>query len=460
MKKNILYIIGLLALTSMSYSMIRRTVSTTMPRMTQTIPTVARASASTRKSSSSESAFSQAVEKWQKSVPPQQQQLAQELAERLKNLEYSLTNTNGDNRRPVTPEELSERLQVAKEIFQQMPDLSGINKKLLLKEFAAEQKAVLKASSELSPEYLTLQHIINTIAPVGQRPSISTPEGEKKRAAAQYKRDTESIELGPVFRFDAPPSVKFHTIMHEYRHHLQQLARIPKSNKDIDPKIDPKFYPQAVKNAAQEQQRNNDWFITEQDAEHFATQHCTCPTCLKVCQKWIRPKNEPIRQTHGYFTRKNYDPFIEAAQNNARCPAHTLTPGDEQHNAIVQELEAALNKITTVSPTDSPKEYNTLDARIIQLDKKSGTLLQHIPKYHENLLRSFMEHQQFYQGLALSTAQKMEAAQAQKEEPVKLLPAPKQSMRTKEKRFLQQQKAQLAAERKGQKRGEIIEARL
>ena len=97
------------------------------------------------------------------------------------------------------------------------------------------------------------------------------------------------------------------------------------------------------------------------------------------------------RTYKGYFGFNDYEKFIDAAQHNPTCPAHSMRSYDphDEHNKIVRELEDVLEKNS---------KHLFLDIFLIQkiydLDKKSGNLFLHILQFTPDLFKSIQHHQQ------------------------------------------------------------------
>ncbi len=262
-----------------------------------------------------------------------------------------------------------------------------------IKSLAKPYEDFITTTSQNKPELLALKHFIDTKAPSGPYVSLSSHDTPLINAIGKYHSDIHMIQLGKEFQ-NSSPSAQYGVLLHEYRHHLQKLKGAfhqPKSPEAT------KFYPKEVQAEAQKHKSNPSWLIEEQDADHFAVSHIHCPTCLKTTQTILGP----TRHLKGYFSQSDVEPFIQAAEHNPCCPAHSMTPGDEAHNHIVTELEAALKEYKT-NPTNELKE------KISDLDKKSGTLLQHVPEYNQDLIRSLTQHKEFQENLAAKTIKELD----------------------------------------------------
>jgi|GEM_PF-3307157 len=240
--------------------------------------------------------------------------------------------------------------------------------------------------AELKPEAIALQHIARTHNPTS--PFIPLSSSKKTiNALGSHSGHTNLMQVGQEFHALAPAR-QYHTLIHESRHGMQNEA-----NAFNDQNAARKLYPPQVLARAQKHTENITWESNrdqslwkpyEHDADHFATSHIACPICLKIVQSHHGTTENP----EGYFNQADIEPFIQAAKNNPCCPAHSMTPGDEAHNRVVTKLNAALEKYK-INPTYSLAE------EISNLDKKSGTLLQHIPGYHTELIRAIAQHKEF-----------------------------------------------------------------
>lgn len=226
---------------------------------------------------------------------------------------------------------------------------------------------------------------------------------------AYYHSLAKIIMLGREW-YQMPPSTQLYTLFHEYRHNLQDIAKVLTS---LDKNKIDKFYPQVIKDKAKLNASNlkltstskGSWQIYEQDADHFAASHITCPTCLSIisCTK----KGDPY---DGYLSKEEIKPFEQAAKHNTPCPAHTLTTGNDLHNQIVQQLKELLiifdknqQQISQLQPTpfdpvttDTKELINhlknkndQLEEKISELDKQSGSLLLHIPTFAQDTINAY-----------------------------------------------------------------------
>jgi len=267
---------------------------------------------------------------------------------------------------------------------------------------------IIKHTVVSTPEYTALQHFANTQAPSGPPVTLSD-DPEKIQVSASYYPLLCLIRIGKEFH-QKPPSQKYALLLHEYRHRLQHLNQIYFDSTELT-KEQKKFYPQEILIKAQQKSTQKQWKPYEQDADHFAASHITCPTCLKVTQTC-----HPSSNSDGYFTEHDIEPFIVAAQQNPCCPAHSKTPGDDEHNLIVEELEKTLlihkkarlrghdHAITWELDEKSGTLQRTLSyMKAWKLDEKSGTLLQHIPEYNRDLMRRIAQDLEFQARLAATT---------------------------------------------------------
>jgi len=302
------------------------------------------------------------------------------------------------------------------------------------------------AVTQLKPELVALQHFQDTQAHSGPYvPLCSLDTYLKEGVLAHADSEKMLITVGQLFH-ELSPAKQYHTLLHEYRHHLQHInyvtcdelvsvsAKNPaikttEQNDELLIARAQKFYPAYVLKEAERHKGNLTWRSAaiivwkpyEYDAEYFATEHVTCPTCLKI----IQSDKSQGASLEGYFNPDNFEPFIQAAQNNPCCPAHTKTPGDDDHNHIIVELETALQQYKT-DPSF------TLKAKIARLDKKSGTLLQHIRNFNQDLIRSMEQDKELLATFGAKTLKAIDVRQQarQAEQDIqagryKLLEAPK-----------------------------------
>ncbi len=236
----------------------------------------------------------------------------------------------------------------------------------------------LHSIRKMKPELLALQHIEDAQGinrPYIPLNSLDIPIG----VSGEYKEKSQHISAGKEF-LDSAPSSQHFILLHEYRHHLQNLAGV-----FLDESKAKIFYPEKVLTEAEKHTDTISWKPTsdrmvwkpyEHDADLFAASHINCPTCLKIVQAHQNIKVSP----EGYFNQDDIEPFIQAAKHNPRCPAHSIKPGDKDHNQTIKELETALEQNKT-----TPNKG--LRKKTVDLDKKSGDLLQHIPDYNEKLIK-------------------------------------------------------------------------
>lgn len=266
-------------------------------------------------------------------------------------------------------------------------------------------KKFIETIDTLKPELLALEHISHKHAPGDPLIPLTSYNlatiGED--IAAFHDADNLHIQVDQPFH-DATPSEQHSILLHEARHHFQTKAGALK-----DHELTLKFYSPQVQAEAEKQARmtwlpSNDhtiWKAYEYDADHFATSNITCPTCLKVIQSNCKTHKDP----QGYFSQQDIEPFIQAAKNNPCCPAHSIVPGDDAHNNIVNTLnrtlalyrhnQTPLNNFSTI-PED-------LKSSIKNLDKQSGTLLQHIPEYNQNLIARIRQNKETKARIAAAT---------------------------------------------------------
>lgn len=353
--------------------------------------------------------FEQDLQAWKASLKPDQQKA-------LKNLwsEYGdLVEMFGSE--PDTPEteqmmdqerarihRLQENMEMLKSVPGYDSTLQSLGKKLDLK--SIEQiEGFFNNMVHDAPELRVLQHVGDTIASSGLRPPVcSLSRPLSSNTLAYHDSNLKAIVVGSEWK-ELPPASQYHTLLHEYRHRLQDERGI--LDQDSSVVAAKKFYPQDVLNEAKMHGKvvwhahdQKTWKPYEYDAERFATKECTCPTCLKVVQV-----QAPVYQSpEGYFGASDFDPFIQAAHGNERCPAHTIIPGDDDHNQVVSELEQALEEFKK-SPSLA------LQNKIIRLDKQSGTLLQHVPHLSTNLMRRMAARQEFHSMITAKTVKELDA---------------------------------------------------
>ncbi len=263
---------------------------------------------------------------------------------------------------------------------------------------------------EMTPEKQALYHFQNTQVPSGAYVPIIPIKNFRTTDFGAYNSDLCSIKLFDRW-YQSAPTIQYATLLHEYRHRLQHIFGIF-DNDNQNENWNRKFYPKKVikkaslKNASLifNNETEQSWKIYEFDADYFAASHITCPTCLKICQCQMRTDNASL----GYFTPNDIQPFIDQAFNNPTCPAHSLISGDFEHNGIVKKLYKKLNDYQLF-----PSEF--LYDEIINLDKQSGTLLQHIPTFAIDMINSMKEYEDFAQLLAEKTIKELDVAQLLKQ---------------------------------------------
>jgi hypothetical protein len=257
----------------------------------------------------------------------------------------------------------------------------------------------------ITQEQKALYHFQNTKAPSGSYVPI-IPVEERNRFIGAYNSLSCSIKLNNRW-YKAAPSVQYATLLHEYRHRLQHIAGIFDEELQNE-NANRSFYPAIVTKKARLKKvslnfntyTEQSWKPFEYDADLFATTHITCPTCLKICQC-----SKHTDASHlGYFNKDDIQPFIDAAEFNPTCPAHSLISGDFEHNKIVKTLDKKLN-LYKIFPGE------ILFDEIMILDKRSGTLLDHIPTYAIDLISSLKEYDDFAQLLINKTIKEIDVAQ-------------------------------------------------
>ncbi len=274
---------------------------------------------------------------------------------------------------------------------------------------------------------LALRHFAHTKAVGGNDVKIVSKES-MKGALGSYDTITNTIELNNQ---DRCPAILYHTVLHEYRHKLQDINgslkdsygaykfknQLDKERKQlVSEAAGRKFYPDNVLNQAKKHGYNISWVAddysskawlpSEYDAEYFAISHITCPTCLKINNVFAH-----INNRQGYFNQTDVEPFVQEAQHNACCPAHSLTPGDEDHNHVVKELEEALQQYANrsfIGKFIGKYFEERLVEKIAKLDKESGTLLQHIPEYNKDLIRQIAQYKEFQAMLGAKTLKELD----------------------------------------------------
>lgn len=204
--------------------------------------------------------------------------------------------------------------------------------------------------------------------------------------------------------YDMPPAAQYSALLHEYRHRLQHIYGIfdqQYQNESYNRLFYPKEVLQKISLNKVSLNFNNytqySWKPYEYDADFFAATHITCPTCLKICQSYLHKDHSSL----GYFNKKDAQPFIDAAEFNPTCPAHSLISGDFEHNHIVKTLHKKLN-LYKMFPGEIL--YN----EIMILDKESGTLLQHIPDFATDLINELKKYEDFAQLLINKTVKEMD----------------------------------------------------
>lgn len=256
----------------------------------------------------------------------------------------------------------------------------------------------------ITPAQQALYHFQNTQAPSGSYVPI-IPVQEHSTDISAYNMLICSIKLNQPW-YELAPSVQYGVLLHEYRHRLQHIAGIfDKEQNELSNQL---FYPAAVIKKAKSKKTSfnfhtysqTSWKPYEYDADLFAATHISCPTCLKITQCAQKTDNSSL----GYFSKNDTQLFIDQAMFNPTCPAHSLTTGDFEHNKIVKDLYKKLEYYKFF-----PSEL--LYDEIMNLDKASGSLLQHIPTYAIDLLESIKQYDDFAQLLIDKTIKEVDLAQ-------------------------------------------------
>ncbi len=287
--------------------------------------------------------------------------------------------------------------------------------------FVNSMEYLLKDIDDTSSENLALQHFQDTQAPSGKYIPVIQEKEEQPAddIFARYYHKEQCIIVYQQFQKNSP-TLQYFLLLHEYRHHLQNLHNA------TSPEI-LKFYSKELLSKAKLQVNNLSWLIHEHDADTFAATHITCPTCLKILQiKYYNNKTTTL----GYFSNKDLEPFVQAAQHNQCCPAHTKTPDDDEHNLVVQNLELKIFLILqqslelkisdllkkdvsswTKSETFKISELDDLFQEMNNLDKQSGNLLAHIPNYNRDFIRKIAEEKEFQELLGAKLLKELDVRQ-------------------------------------------------
>ncbi|HSW77164.1 MAG TPA: hypothetical protein VLG50_08965 [Candidatus Saccharimonadales bacterium] len=264
----------------------------------------------------------------------------------------------------------------------------------------------LQSETNMKPEVFALRHFINHSISSGLHVSVSSAD----RVLGKYPISTlgkyvfilKMIVLGKEFQ-DAAPVIQYQTLLHEYRHYLQNINGITFEPKPLTLQ-EIKFYPTMI--TEQKKIKGNAWKIWEYDADYFAISHITCPMCLKIFQI-IRYNFD---QNEGYFLRDDMESFIQVASFNTCCPAHSIIPGDDDHNDIVQKLSDLLDLYENVPI----KSYNVF-ALIVKYDKQSGSLLKHIPTFFKDVACKIVQRKEFEIYLAAKLLKELDIRQQSKQ---------------------------------------------
>lgn len=256
----------------------------------------------------------------------------------------------------------------------------------------------------LTPAQQALYHFQNTKVPSAAYVPI-IPVSNYNQNIALYDLSYCSILLYEKWK-DLAPSMQYATLLHEYRHRLQHIFGIFDQNYQNELAHE-SFYPLEVVTQAYLKKvslnfnlyTKKSWKPYEYDADYFAATHISCPTCLKICQCAIKADHS----NQGYFNKQDLQIFIDIAQNNAACPAHSLISQDFEHNKIVKKLHQALQNYAMF-----PNEQ--LYDQIVKLDEQSGTLLQHISDFAQDLINELKKHEDFAQLLINKTIKEMDIA--------------------------------------------------
>lgn len=265
------------------------------------------------------------------------------------------------------------------------------------------------------PESLALRHIEQRFAPSEDFSPLCS-QNINTTAAAFYDRLKRVIQLNKHWH-ESPPAFQLQTLRHELQHRIQDnqqfLTYLDDPQKAILDKIK-NYLPQKIINDFKDTFKKNDFNITdfeqltwlmERDADYNGTSHIKCPTCLKVCQA-SRHEYSTIVQKMGYYGIENYEPHIQLAHTlkNPICPAHTLTPVDDDHNEVVQKLEQAIKKYRQNHTQELANE-------IQELDKQSGGLLDHIPGFNKDLINALQHHRELQAKMAQAVLDVLKAQQ-------------------------------------------------
>ena len=223
-------------------------------------------------------------------------------------------------------------------------------------------------------------------------------------ASGAYDPGLKTIYIGAEWR-EFPLSMRLQLLYHEQTHAIQDHAGVL-SEHVLQSSID-KFYPLFVRQEAAKHQNvtfdmkssNDVWKAYEYHADLMSIEHIACPICLRIVQamRLNKPKLE------GYFSYSDIEPFIQRASMDNCCPAHTKRATDVEHNAILQKLdddlvqycEAAAN-VNEILDNGSVEDREVVKNRgkslmsllsklktaISDLDKKTGSLLEHIPNFY------------------------------------------------------------------------------
>jgi len=294
------------------------------------------------------------------------------------------------------------------------------------------EESALDNITKMPVEFRTLTNIANRF-PSG--PIIPLSSKFKRNCLAFYSSYLNTVTTTEFFD-SLPRSVQYMVLLHEYRHHLQNKNELEadllygldgsfKYEEFI--KIYRNFFSKEVMKKIQKHSLEKRYMllkkiVLESDADYFAISNISCPTCLKICHvvTTIREKKYN-RSSRGYFHHDEIKPFIELAeQENICCAAHSVTPGDEYHNSILQQLEQLLLEFNRTESED-------LLSVITDLDNQSGILLQRIPHYYRDIIKSMSEYKEYEKRLAQKTFKELDQKYLnEKIGTLKLLAAPKQ----------------------------------
>lgn len=297
------------------------------------------------------------------------------------------------------------RKEEKKEVAEEPIDLGKTLQDLMQAIKDGADKLKFAKTSPIEKEHLALRHFTDTVASSGPYVPMWI-HNEKEENAGSYSPAFQCISLGKIFQ-ESSPAEQYRILIHEYRHHLQYVSSL--SFNSVNPSLtfskirstkryEEKTYPTQVMEKKHANAQISTWQPWEYDADYFAATHISCPVCLKINQLLIF--GDDYSSSKGYFSDKDYEPFIQAAQSNPCCPAHSLIPGDAEHNQIVKQLTEYLHDFQEIMKGTLRSYFfplNFFKKRIKELDKQSGALLQHIPNYSRDFVRRMIQYKQMQQ---------------------------------------------------------------